>query len=124
MIKVKTEETRKEIVDFLTELKEKQLDISETNEIYYPKLSLYLALKKKIFFKNLLLHPLVLINVPFYYKKNKIKESELEFLLLELIEFELTEKVVFLSIQERDKIIKIHKSLKTKREKNGTVIPV
>jgi hypothetical protein len=121
MIKIKNDKVRDKIVDFLIDLKIKQEEFSDTEEVCYPLVSLYLALKKNLFFKSFLLHPIILMTAPFYRNKKKVEESELEQLLLELIEFELTEKNVFLSSEEFKKVIKVHKSLKAKREKNETV---
>ena len=121
MIKVKTKEIENEIISFLIELKEIQKDISETEQICYPKLSLYLAIKNKIFFKNLLLHPVILVMSSVYGNKEKIKESELELLLLKTLEYEFTESQVFLIKPEIDTVIKVHKRLKNKREKNESV---
>lgn len=117
MVKVNKEETA-EVIAFLNQMKVKQEEYAETEDICYSKLSLYLAAKNKIFFSNLLLHPLVLTDAAFYETKTRIKASELENLLNEVIVFELTEDYYRLTAPERDRIITLHKRLKLKREHN------
>jgi hypothetical protein len=117
-MKVKRDETREEIVSYLKELRTKQEEYCDTEDVCYSKIGLYLALKKKILFKNFLLHPVVLEIIPFHSSRAPIEENELESLLAEVLEFELTSEVEYLTKKERDRIIRLHKSLK--KTSNGT----
>lgn len=121
MIKIKDEKVKDELVTFLKGIRVRQEELSDTEEVCYPLISLYLAIKKKILFANLMLHPTILTSAPFYDDKERINEKELEKLLLKLLEYEFTENKTYLNKEEVDKVIKVHKSLKNKREKNESI---
>lgn len=107
-IKVGTEE----ILSYLSSLKDKQKKVIDKDNIFYPKISLYIALKHKILFKNLLLHPKVLREKKFYQDKNQIITSNsLRGILSEVLEFELTSNDETLSTEERNEIIKVFKKI-------------
>jgi hypothetical protein len=107
----------------LEEIKAKQKELDNVEELYYPTLSFYTALKYDILFKNLLLHPLVLSKKSVFDEdKYTIKSKEqVKTMLQKVIEYELTESVSHMIPQERDKLIQIFRKLNkpTARKKNG-----
>lgn len=117
MVNIKEKENQ-EIIDYLIEYKDKLKDIAETETICYPIISLHLAAKKKILIKNLLLHPLILKTISFYKKRKTVELNELENLLATVLEFEILNKDTYLKNDELKQVIKVHKSLKKKSEKN------
>ena len=121
MLKLRDEEAKGEVLDFLKSLRIKQKEIETEKKVYYPSISLYIALKHKIFFKNLLLHPKVL-DKRFFYDNRKVElsTSELADKLATVLEYEFTVNEL-LSDKERDKIIKVHKKLKTALEKINVI---
>jgi hypothetical protein len=121
MLKVKDEEAKGEVLEFLKSLRLKQREIETEKKIYYPSISLYLALKHKMFFKNLLLHPMVLEKRFFYdNKKIELTTEELIDRLTLVLEYEFTEEET-LSVIERNRIIKVHKKLKNNLEKINVI---
>lgn len=114
-----TEEVNKEIVEYLNEYKSKLEEIGDTEEICYPIISLHLAAKKKILIKNLLLHPLVLKNINFYKNRKTVELPDLQNILANVLEFEMTSKETYLKNEELKAVIKVHKSLKKKSDKNA-----
>jgi len=105
-----------EIILFLKGFKQKQETYSETENLCYTKISLYLAAKHNIFFNNFLLHPLVLSVGTFFEEKRQIEENQIEFLIATVLEFELTTTKNFLSEDEIKKLIKVYNLLKIKNE--------
>lgn len=104
---------------FLNEISKLQKSYIDTEEICYPKISLYLAAKHKIFFKNLLTHPLILVSRSVFEERIVVNEKELVNLLQEVIEYEFLVSENLLP-KERDKVIKLHKKLKSKNLLNAT----
>jgi hypothetical protein len=121
VIKVKNIEVgTKEVYEILVGLKEKQKEIKNTRKVYYSKLSYYHALKYNMFFKNLLLHPLVLRKKWFSEEKHCLKtKKEIKELLRAVIEYELmvdvTKNTECLAKNERDIVIKVFGSLLQKK---------
>lgn len=125
MVKIKNIDTEAQVLSFLVELKEKQKKLANKDKVCYSSISLHTALKKNIFFTNLLLHPVILKVITYTEERVVCKEEELESKLREVIEYELTSDSEYLTKNERDKIIKVHKSLNKKRNgKVGNEIPV
>ena len=120
-LKVKDEEATGEVIKFLIKLKEKQKELELEKKIYYPSISLYLALKNRIFFKNLLLHTKVLEKRNYYDdKKTELTIEALTEKLAQVLEYEFSVKEELSDI-ERNKIIKTHKKLKKSIEKANVV---
>lgn len=124
IIKVKDKDLNtKEVFDILTGLKKKQKEIKNTEKVFFPQISFYHALKYNIFYKNLLLHPLVLKKKGFSEEKRCLKtKKELEALLKSVLEYELTTTdKEFLLKEERDAIIQAFRTLQKKAKKNQLV---
>jgi hypothetical protein len=123
MIRVKDlEVSSKEVYEFLKILKEQQKTYSSTSKIVYPKISLYLALKNKIFYAKLLTHPLILKEKKFYEDKKQIEdELSLKEELVKVLEYEMSDKGV-LPIEERTHLIKLFSKLQKKFEKESADI--
>lgn len=119
MIKIKDNDTdiiSNEVVEFLNCLKNKQRQKKDTGNVFYSKIPLYMALKNKIFFKNLLTHPVILVEKKFYEEKQQIETmEELKDELEKVLEHEVSvRKEVFLSVNEFKKIIEVFEKLKKK----------
>ena len=102
---------------FAPSLKKKQKELEEKEQIYYPCITLYSALKYNIFYTNLLLHPCILKEKDFSDDNEYAEESGLKKELEKVIEYELTETQPFLLKTERDEIIKVFRKLQKKEEK-------
>lgn len=125
MIKVKDIETdiiSNELIEFLNCLKGKQKDKENTGVIFYSKIPLYMALKNKVFFKNLLTHPVILGEKKFYENKEQIESlEELKNQLEKVLEFEVSvRKEIFLNVSEFKKVIHVFEKLKKKLEKKNS----
>lgn len=101
-----------EVAIFLSDYKEKQKEYADTENFCYPKLSLCSAAKYKLFFSSLLLHPLTLKVVAFFEPRDCLNDDEIKEFIREVIEYELTESFSYLSTEELNKLIKIHKEFK------------
>src|SRR5258708_4387211 len=76
---------------FLREMKKKQKEVESEEVTIYPKISLYTALKHKIFFINLLLHPEILIKKKFYQEKKQLMDNvSLKEELGKVLQYEMT----------------------------------
>lgn len=119
MIKIKNLSVdNEEMIKFLKGLKIKQKNIEDKESLFYPKISLYTTLKYNIFFKNFLLHPIVLKSKKYYEDKNIVdKIEDIVELLGKTLTFELTENITYLTVNERDQLVKVHKKLLKKIEK-------
>ena len=115
MIRVKNIELESNnVLKFLQELKLKQKEISEDEVTVYPKIALYTALKHKIFFSNLLLHPKILTKKKFFKDKEQISDDKsLKEELGKVLQYEMTSDEK-LSIDERTKVIKVFNKLQRK----------
>lgn len=111
MVEIKNLDEADQIILFLKQLKIRQEEYSDTELFCYPKISLYLAAKHKLFIPNFLLHPLVLSIKTFYEDRMQIDEEEIKDLLAEVLEFEFLEKETFLTTEELKYIIQVHKNL-------------
>lgn len=116
MIKVKDiEGVSEQVIQFLDQLKIKQKEKQKEGFIFYPKISLYMALKNKIFFTNLLLHPLVLISKKFFESKAQLKTSvELQVELGKILEYEATSLKETLTKSEFKEVVNCFEKLKKK----------
>lgn len=112
MIKVKDIETTEEVFNFLKELKLRQRELELQKEVYFSSISLYTALKYKICFKNLLLHPTVLCKKSYYDLNPELTKNELVEKLSEVLTYEFTieQKLTDFELKQ---IVKIHKKIKS-----------
>ena len=119
MVKIKDQEVKDNILFLIKEIRERQKELELIKEVYKSSLSLYFAIKNKIFFPNLILHPLCLEKGEYYtYKEEVTTLEELEVLLKSIIEYELDSYTKDeLTSKERDLVIKKYRALKKKREK-------
>ena len=109
-MRVKNPDTlTKEVIATLKEMKQRQKEVEDKEEVIYSSISFYLALKNNIFYKNLFLHPLVLKTKLFFEEKEMIKEETLNEFFQSIIEYELTADNTYLTKLERDSLIKIFK---------------
>jgi hypothetical protein len=118
MIKTKNVEVMsQEVHDFLKNLKLSQEKIEEKEFTVYPKVSLYLALKHKIFYADLLTHPVILTRRKFYEEKEQIVDDKLlKNILGKVLEYEMSANDEILNHEQRTKCIKLFSKLKKKFE--------
>ena len=123
MVKIKDQEVKDNILFLIKEIRERQKELELTKEVYKSSLSLYFAIKNKIFFPNLILHPLCLEKGEYYtYKEEVTTLEELEVLLKSIIEYELDSYTKDeLTSKERDVVIKKYRTLKKKSEKQDSL---
>lgn len=118
MLKIKDQDYSKlEVIKYLKLLKDFQKKQTSQEITIYSKLPLYFAVKYKIFYKNILLHPLLILERKFFEEKKQINnEIDLIETLGEILKFEVTSNAEVLSVTERTLMIKIFNKLKKKIE--------
>lgn len=110
MLKV-TKAQNQDAIVFITSLRERQHELKLERKNYYPSITMHTALKYRIFFPNLLLHPKVLEARHFYENRTEtLLPEELAIKIANVLEYEFLEKET-LTKKEQERLIKLHKKL-------------